>query len=138
MPLSTYRVLIVRKLFACSCNIVRQAGRPDTVSAIPILEGLIIGGDLNGHVGKERGGYEEVMGIYGFGDRNREGEYILDFCLAKGLRIMNTMFKKEREKMITFKSSGRDTQIDYLLVRAEESKMVKDCMTNPGEEVITD
>ena len=103
------------------------------MSAIPILEGLIIGGDLNGHVGKERGGYEEVMGIYGFGDRNREGEYILDFCLGKGLRIMNTMFKKEREKMITFKSGGRETQIDYL-----ESKMVKDCMANPGEEVITD
>ena len=87
-----------------------QAGRPDeekeefwgslddTVSAIPALEGLIIGGDLNGHVGTERGGYEEVMGIYGFGDWNREGEYILDFCLAKGLRIMKTMFKKERER----------------------------------------
>ena len=87
-----------------------QAGRPDeekeefwgllddTVSAIPALEGLIIGGDLNGQVGTERGGYEEVMGIYGFGDRNREGEYILDFCLAKGLRIMKTMFKKERKK----------------------------------------
>ena len=54
-----------------------QAGRPDeekeefwgllddTVSAIPASEGLIIGGDLNGHVGTERGGYEEVMGVYG-------------------------------------------------------------------------
>ena len=48
-----------------------------------------------------RRGYKEVLGIFGFGDRNREGEYILDFCLSKGFRIMNTMFKKEGEK-ITF------------------------------------
>lgn len=57
----------------------------DAVTAVPLTEGLIVGGDLNGHIGTERRGYEEVMGVYSFGDRNREGETILDFCLAKGL-----------------------------------------------------
>ena len=42
---------------------------------------------------EQRGGCEEAMGIYRFGDRNREGEYILDFCLAKEFKIMNSYCK---------------------------------------------
>jgi len=34
---------------------------------------LIIASDLNGHVAKERNGFEEIMGVYGYGDRNEDG-----------------------------------------------------------------
>ena len=43
-------------------------------------EGMIVlGGDLNGQVGKKREGYEGVHGGFGYGVRNVVGEKILDF-----------------------------------------------------------
>ena len=49
---------------------------------IPQGEQVFIGGDFNGHVGKDRGGYEMVHGGHGFGDRNDSGKAILDFAVA--------------------------------------------------------
>lgn len=38
------------------------------------------------------------MGVHGFGERNTEGEKILEFCQSRGLRVVNSLFTKEREK----------------------------------------
>jgi hypothetical protein len=45
-------------------------------SSVPISEKLFIGGDLNGHVGSTRAGFDEVHGGFGYGSRNQEGEGI--------------------------------------------------------------
>jgi hypothetical protein len=73
-----------------------------------------VAGDLNGHVGEDRGAFEEVMGIHGVGERNWEREMILEFCQAIGLQLVNTMFKNDCEKRITYKSEGAATQIDFV------------------------
>ena len=44
---------------------------------------VIIGGDLNGHVGKDIDGYDGVRGCYGFGVRNTEGEYSRNGCCSR-------------------------------------------------------
>ena len=41
-------------------------------------EVLLVAGDLDGHVGEDRRGFEDVIGIRVFGVRNREGEKIFD------------------------------------------------------------
>ncbi|XP_063847257.1 uncharacterized protein LOC135092572 [Scylla paramamosain] len=67
-----------------------QVGRPeeekeafwgvlDNVITVADSEILLIASNLNGHIGDDRGRFKEVMGIYGFGMRNREGERILEF-----------------------------------------------------------
>ena len=40
---------------------------------------VVLGGDLNGHVGQKSEGYEGVHGGFGYGVRNVEGEKILEF-----------------------------------------------------------
>ena len=40
------------------------------MQAIPIREKLFIGGDLNGHVGTSRYGFDSVHGGFDFGERN--------------------------------------------------------------------
>ena len=70
---------------------------------IPQGEHVFIGGDFNGHVGKDRGGYEMVHGGQGFGDRNNFGEAILDFAVAYDLIVANTFFRKRDGHLITFK-----------------------------------
>ena len=96
---------------------------------------VIIGGDLNGHVGREANGYEGVHGGYGYGIRNLEGERILEMGTALDMVVCNTWFKKQDSKLITYTSGGCATQIDYILVRKGDRKLVKDAKVIPGEEV---
>ena len=51
-------------------------------SKVDEKEVIILGGDMNGHVGKTTAGYEDVHGGFGYGVRNAEGERILEFGLA--------------------------------------------------------
>ncbi|XP_056695703.1 uncharacterized protein [Spinacia oleracea] len=62
----------------------------EVVQSVPRSEKLIIGGDLNGHVGSSRDGFESIHGGFGYGERNEAGNAILDFALAYDLGIMNT------------------------------------------------
>ena len=56
-------------------------------------EGLIIGADFNGHVGKQNDGVEDVHGGYGYGESNPEGESTVQFAKAQGMCIANTVHK---------------------------------------------
>jgi hypothetical protein len=64
------------------------------VSSVPISKKLFIGGDLNGHVGSTRVGFDGVHGGFRYGSRNQEGEGILYFVLAYDLIVANTLFRK--------------------------------------------
>ena len=50
----------------------------------------MVAGDLNGHVGCDRIGYEEVHGGHGVGAPNEDGIKVLDFATAYQMRILNT------------------------------------------------
>ena len=53
------------------------------------------------------------------------------------LKILNTMFKKEDKKKITYKNGYSKTQVGYILVRVNEKIRFKDCKVIPGEECLT-
>ncbi|KAK9666491.1 hypothetical protein RND81_14G188200 [Saponaria officinalis] len=42
----------------------------EVVERVPIGERLLVGGDLNGHAGTSRVGFERIHGGFGFGERN--------------------------------------------------------------------
>ncbi|XP_046963326.1 craniofacial development protein 2-like [Vanessa cardui] len=100
-------------------------------------EEVYVGGDFNGHVGKESDGYERVHGGLGFGNRNADGEALLQAACAFDLAITNTWFKKKEEHLITYKSGHHATQIDYFLVRRRSLCCVKNCKVLPGEALVT-
>ncbi len=143
------KMVLGRKILHVFSVYAPQCGRPeeekiafwemleDEVSDISENDPVIIGGDMNCHVGSDRRGVEDVMGPNGFGDRNREGEMMLEFCQSKSYRILNTMFKKENEKKITFKSGPAATQIDYILMKINNQIKAIDCKVIPGEECLT-
>ena len=109
----------------------------DDISSVPLSEPVWIAGDLNGHVGADRRGFEDVMGPHGFGERNSEGERILTFYQGHGMLVMNTKFHKGREKLITYKSGDGATQIDYMLLRQDGHVTVRDVKCIPGEACLT-
>ena len=56
-------------------------------------------GDLNGHVGTTRPGYEQAIEHQGIGETNAEGKRILDVCVRSNLAVMNTYYQhKEAHK----------------------------------------
>jgi hypothetical protein len=66
------------------------------VRGVSSSEKLFIGGDLNGHVGTVRGGFEMVHEGFGYGDKNQEREDILNFTIAYDLMVANTFFRKKK------------------------------------------
>ncbi|XP_074327662.1 uncharacterized protein LOC141665577 [Apium graveolens] len=81
-------------------------------------------------------GYVGIHGGFGFGSRNRSGWDLLEFALAQELVIVNSCFKKKDDHLITFRSGGCNSQIDYLLMR-KGNMDCKDCKVFPGEACTT-
>ena len=49
--------------------------------------------------------------------------------------ICNAFFKKRESQLITYRSGPNCTQIDYIMVRNNDRKIVKDIKVISGEEV---
>ena len=126
-----------------------QVGRPitekedfrnrleDIISSIDETDGIIVAGDLNCHIGSNNVGYENIMGLYGFGDRNDDGLALLDLCNNHRLKIANSYFRKNPEKLITYKSGDTATQLDLVLWRPRRDLNLTNCKAIPGEECLT-
>jgi len=94
---------------------------------------LFIGGDFNGHIGAELVGYDAVHASFDFGERNTGGISVLDFVVAFDLLVVNSLFMKKEDHLVTFKSGSCRTQIDYFLTRTDSRRSCKDCKVIPSE-----
>ncbi|XP_070054680.1 uncharacterized protein [Nicotiana tomentosiformis] len=106
-------------------------GLDEIVRQVSPTKKLFIGGDFNGHIGSTAGGYGEVHGGFGFGERNGGGTSLLDFAKAFGLVIANSSFPKRERHLVTFQNAVAKTQIDYLLLRRGDRGLCKDCKVIP-------
>ncbi|EYB95901.1 hypothetical protein Y032_0155g3081 [Ancylostoma ceylanicum] len=94
------------------------------------------GGDLNGHIGEEREGFDRWDGGYGYGTRNGEGQRILEFAAMSDLLIATTQFRKRKSHLVTFTSGGRGTQIDFWMLRRRDRNVLVDTKVIPSEHVV--
>ena len=111
-------------------------GFEDLILNVAQNEKVLVGADLNGHVGQAADGYQQVHGGKGYGQRNREGERILECAESLNMALVNTFYEKSKEHLITYKSGGHATQIDYVMVKRADLKSVKNCKVIPGEEAV--
>ena len=100
-------------------------------------EKVFLGGDFNGNIGKKVDSYESVYDSFGLGARNKSGEHLLQFSLARDLVIANSIFRKKEEHLITFKSGGHATQIDYAVVCKGDKALCRDCTVVLGTKMPT-
>ena len=82
----------------------------------------VIMGDFNAKVGK---GDEDCVGSFGYGVRNDRGDDLINFVTAHGFKIMNTYYKKKKNRRWTWRSPNFETfnEIDYVLV--DKNNIVK-------------
>ena len=62
----------------------------ETVEKIPRNKRIVVGADLNGHVGEGNNVDEECMGRHKLGKRNIEEQAVVDFAKRRELAITNT------------------------------------------------
>ena len=107
----------------------------EEIEKVEAEEKCIVGGDLNGHIGEDNNVISRIHGGHGHGDRNTDGERIIDFAVSYDMAIANTFFNKQQEQLITYKSGNRLSQIDFLLYRRRNIVEIKDCKVIPGDHV---
>jgi len=96
-------------------------------------EMIFIMGNFNGHVGKNIEDFEGIHGGNGIGERNAEGRMLLEFCDEKKLCVVNTWFKKNENRKITYRAGGNGTEIDFVVVQGVYRRYVKRCDSNSWE-----
>ncbi|XP_070055871.1 uncharacterized protein [Nicotiana tomentosiformis] len=115
----------------------------DRLMAIKLVVGLITLNVISTYapqVGLDeevKSGYGEVHGGFGCWVKNGGGTSLLDFARAFELVIVNSIFPKKEEHLITFRSMVAKTQIDYLLLRRCDKGMCEDCKVIPSENLAT-
>ncbi|MCU7898061.1 MAG: hypothetical protein KZQ61_05230, partial [Candidatus Thiodiazotropha sp. (ex Lucinoma aequizonata)] len=140
------RMVIGRTVFVFVCVYAPQANLSEaekdrfyqmlqcTVAKVQASEQLIVCGDWNGHIGSESIGFEEVHGGQAIGNRNTEGERVLEFAVANELVVGNSWFKKKPRHLVTYRSGVAATQIDFILYRRSFRKQVSNVKVILGEE----
>ena len=112
-----------------------------STSAIPQKQDLYIGADFNARVGRTKRGDDEwskVLGNFGRGQLNDNGQHLLEFCTQNDLRICNSFFKHRYYGSWKHPRSKKWHQIDHILCRCRMSHFNSDCYVEPLAECWTD
>ena len=115
---------------------------------------MFIGGDFNGRLGRlsdeERTlNITNHVGRHGMGDRNFNGEHLLNFCVLNDLFACNTSFQHKSRHITTRTGWIKDTsgkqksrpvysQIDYVLCRTRSKCILQDARSFGGSTVSSD
>ena len=102
------------------------------IESVPKKERIVLGTDLNGHVGEGNIGVEEVIWRYSAETKNKEGLMVVDFAKRMDLAVVNTYFKKD-ELRIMYKSGGKSAQVDDVMFRMRNLKEICDCKVMVNE-----
>ena len=95
------------------------------ISDTPSSSLIITGGDFNAKTGSSHN-----KGKFGKGITNTNGENLLEFARSNRLILCNTLFYHKMAHRTTWESPGNNpvrNQIDYILVKQNARKLVKNC-----------
>ncbi|CAH8471399.1 unnamed protein product [Schistosoma rodhaini] len=106
----------------------------------PTKDLTILMGDFNAKVGKDNTGYEDVMGQYGLGGRNENGERFANLCAFNKLVIGGTIFPHKNIHKATWISPDHTTQnqIDHVCINKKFRRTMEDVRTRRGADIASD
>ena len=95
---------------------------------------LLVMGDLNVKVGEDNEGYENIRGSHGVGERNDNGERLVDFCGLNNLVVTGTIFSHKLigKQTWTYPGGRTKNQIDHALVSRQHRTFVIDTRAMRG------
>ena len=69
--------------------------------------------------------------------KKNENDRILEFETTNNLVVTNSYFRKQESHFITYRSGSGRRQIDYILMRKRDFKLVKNVKVVPNEEFVS-
>ena len=103
---------------------------------------LFIAGDFNAKTGSDHVNYPEIVGRYGKGVLNSNGEYLIDLASRHALVLANTLFDHKKAHRTTWESPHTTNpirnQIDYIMVRQEHRLFLNDARSYSGTTTFSD
>ena len=101
---------------------------------------IVVMGDLNAKEGNNNTKREEIMGKFGIGIMNDNGERLFDFCSANGFIITGTIFPHKDIHKLTWRSPGGRTvnQVDHVLGNGNMRTFFLDTRVMRGVDVYGD
>lgn len=89
------------------------------IQTTPASDRLFLLGDFNARVGRDVSTWRKIIGPYGIGSMNDNGQRLLSMCAAFDLSITNTWFNPGKTSVATWKHprSGHGHLIDYIIIR---------------------
>lgn len=78
---------------------------------------IILMGDFNAQVGIKQCNGEYGLGNFGYGERSKNGQRLVEFLLEHNLTLLNSIFKKNKNSKWTWISPGGNhrNEIDYII-----------------------
>jgi len=108
---------------------------------VPKHDVCLLLGDFNARVGQDTEAYAGVIGPHGMGEKNDNGQRLLDTCCTHGLAIGGTMFQHKDIHKLTWTSntaSRTRTQIDHIAISGKWKSSMTDCRTYRGADIYSD
>jgi len=81
-------------------------------------------GNWNAKVGKGVG-MDGVYGPYGIGEKNENGERLIEFAASRNLKIANTFFKKKEKRKWTWTWMSPDSKTKKRNKRKNQTKRIE-------------
>ena len=96
---------------------------PSLVRSIPKHNLLVIGGDMNAQIGKNRNNKYSLHNT-----SNRNGQHLIDFMIENRLTCLNTNFQKREGKLWTYTyANNSKAQIDYVFINRKWKNSAMNC-----------
>ena len=112
----------------------------ETIQSVPQPERLILMGDFNASVGSDYRTWSPILGKFGKGQQNSNGELLTCLCAKLGLAITNTYFyhPEHQHHIWTHPRSKRSHLLDYIITRRRDLQEVKNTRAMRGPDCQTD
>nr|KAG5710957.1 hypothetical protein BaRGS_013691 [Batillaria attramentaria] len=98
----------------------------NVIEKCPQRDVNILMGDFNAKIGSDNTGYEEVMGTYGLGELNENGERFADTCALNSLVIGGSIFQHKKIHKATWERKQKKAEVNNSRTRAAKAKTQKD------------
>ena len=107
------------------------------IESVSKHERIILGADLNGHVGEGNIGDEEIMGRRPtvLEREIRKDRWLWIFAKRMDLAVVNTYFKNKDKHKVTYKSGRKSTKLDYVVCRRKDRKEICNCKVTVNDYV---
>ena len=97
-----------------------------SVASLVQIDYILLIGDFNARIGRDNEKLSVVMGKYGIGKCNSNGELLMALCSEFEMIVTNTMFKQKDKRKTTWMHprSGHWHMIEFIITRCRDKMVI--------------